>query len=177
MPKLPSLVHALGRVAAASGLWNFAAHDACEPTAEERRAVAAERAKHHRLMLRIAGVVIAGTFLLEVLPDQRVALRGFAAYPLPELCGSRLAFGVECPGCGLTRSFIWAGRGEWVRSLEVNRVGFFMMLAVVGQIPYRILMLRHFERGVMPELAWPRRFGWALIAMLFGNWALRICGI
>ena len=106
MSKLPSLLHSLSRFAPASRLWNRAAHEACEPTAEERRAAAAERAKHHRLMLRIAGVVIAGTFLLEVLPDQRVALRGFTAYPLPELCGSRLAFDIECPGCGLTRSFI-----------------------------------------------------------------------
>lgn len=177
MPKLPSLLHTLSRFAPTSRLWSRAEPEVRAPTLEERRAAAAERAKHHRLMLWIAGAIIAGTFLLEVLPDQRVALRGLTSYPLPELCGSRLALGIECPGCGLTRSFIWAGRGEWLRALEVNRVGFLMMLAVVGQIPYRILMLRHFERGEMPELAWPRRFGWALIAMLFGNWALKICGV
>lgn len=174
---MPSLLRSLSLFAPASRLWTRTTPEVREPTTEERRLAAAERAKHHRLMLGIAGVVIAGTFLLEVLPDQRVALRGLTSYPLPELCGSRLALGVECPGCGLTRSFIWAGRGEWLRALEMNRVGFLMMLAVVGQIPYRILMLRHFERGEMPELAWPRRIGWALIALLFGNWALKVCGI
>jgi hypothetical protein len=88
-------------------------------------------------MLWIACAVIAGTFLLEVLPDHRVALRGFTSYPLPELCGSRVAFDVECPGCGLPRSFIWAGRGEWLRALQMNRVGFLMMLAVVGRLVVR----------------------------------------
>lgn len=135
------------------------------------------RAKHHRLMLWLAAMIVGGTFLLEVRDDQRVTLRGVPSVVLPESCAGKVVFGYECPGCGLTRSFIWAGRGEWLRSLEMNRVGFLMMLAVVGQIPYRLAMLGRFRRGEPTTLRWPARIGWFLIAALFINWGLKLFGI
>ena len=143
---------------------------------EDARFAEFRQARHHRLMLWIAAGVIAGTFLLEVRPDQRVAVRGFGSFPLPELCGSKVVWGFECPACGLTRSFIRAGRGEWLRSLEANRVGFLMMLAVVGQIPYRLAMLGRFRRREPTDARWPKLVAWLIIAALVVNWGLKISG-
>jgi len=170
--ELPTLVHPL---TPAPG--DDAAADAPVDRAELRAREAARRAKHHRFMLWMAAVVIVFTFLLEVRPDQRVAFRGLPAFPLPESCGSKMMWGIECPGCGLTRSFIWAGRGEWLRSYHINRVGFLMMLAFVGQIPYRLAMLGRYRRGEPTDSRWPTRIGSLLIAALFLNWGLKLLGL
>lgn len=152
--------------------------DVLELVDDDARRADLRRARHHRFMLWLAAAVIAGTFLLEVRPDQRVAVRGFAAFPLPELCGTKILWGFECPACGLTRSFIFAGRGEWLRALELNRVSFLLMLAVVGQIPYRLTMLSRHRRGEPTVAAlWPKLVAWAIIAALVINWCLKIVGI
>lgn len=136
------------------------------------------RARHHRFILGLAVAVILGTFLLQVRPDQRVAVRGLAAFPLPELCGTKLLWGFECPACGLTRSFIFAGRGDWLRALELNRVGFLMMLAVVAQLPYRLTMLSRLRRGTpIADSVWPKLAAWTIIAALIVNWGLKLVGI
>jgi hypothetical protein len=142
------------------------------------REAGAWRIKHHRLMLRLSVAALCLTFLLEVLPDgQRVAVRGFSTYPLPETCGAKLLWGGECPGCGLTRSFIWASRGQWERSLAANRLGLLMLAACVAQIPYRITMIRSSERDGRNSGRWAGYFGAALIALLIGNWVLKVLGV
>lgn len=144
---------------------------------EDLRAAARRRARHHRFMLWVTAAVIAGTFLLEVRPDQRVSLRGFPSLILPETCASKVVWGFDCPACGLTRSFIFAGRGEWLRSLEMNRMGFLLMLAVVAQIPYRLTMLNQWRRNQPGTARRPKLVAWLIIAALFVNWVLKMCGV
>ena len=110
---------------------------------------------------------------LRVLPDGRVAFDGATNYPLPESCMTWKWFGMRCPGCGLTRSFIYLAHGDWRASLAVHRVGWVLALAVLAQLPYRAA-----------SLAWPQReffsrrsrdlFGTALIVVLLVNWVWNI---
>jgi hypothetical protein len=120
-------------------------------------------------MLVITIAVVVLSFALEVRPDQRVALREFSDYPVPETCRSRALFGVKCPGCGLTRSFIYLARGDWQSSFAVHRLGWLMALAVLLQFPYRLWALRSGEptAGRLNACRW---FGYFLIAALVGNW-------
>lgn len=125
-------------------------------------------AKRHRDMLMIALVVIACSFSLKVVNGQQVAFRWWPAWVAPETCGSRRWFGVDCPGCGLTRSFVYLSQGEIRNSVAVNRVGWVLALSVLAQIPYRIASLRS-KGPVLPPLLC-KWFGNALIAMLILNW-------
>ncbi|WP_197532946.1 DUF2752 domain-containing protein [Symmachiella macrocystis] len=125
----------------------------------------------HLMMLTTAAVVVCLAFLLEVRPDQGVQLRMFKSHPLPSSCISRDVFGVDCPGCGLTRSFVYLSHNQWAESLAVHRVGWVLAIAVLLQFPYRIAALAYHKDYPIgkPFTVW---FAWGLIAMLIGNWIL-----
>jgi hypothetical protein len=120
-------------------------------------------------MLLLAVGVVVLSFALEVRPDQRVALHRLSEYPMPETCRSRALFGVKCPGCGLTRSFIYLAQGDWNASLAVHRLGWLLALAVLLQFPYRLWALRAGDPSAA-RLNACRWFGYFLIAALVGNW-------
>jgi hypothetical protein len=126
-------------------------------------------------MLIICALAIGASPLLKVLPDERVAVRGVDGLVLPPSCPARQIFGINCPGCGLTRSFVHLAHGEWQESLQVNRVGWILMLAAVLQIPYRAHAVWGSGKWVCgPVVSW--WFSSTLIALLIGSWLLRLIG-
>ena len=123
----------------------------------------------HREVLIVCSIVVVLAFLLEVLPDQRVAFRGWEQYPLPPMCRSREWFGLSCPGCGLTRSIVHLAHADWRSSIRLHRLGWVMAVVIVFQVPYRALLL--FRAG-SPRFG-PRTeilLSSLLIALLIGNW-------
>jgi len=125
-------------------------------------------------MLLLSCGVIAASFLFDVRRDQRVILPWLPSWPLPSACFSKTQFHVDCPGCGLTRSFIHLAHGRLRESLESHRVGWLMALAVVLQIPYRTAALL----GRRPDplgKRFPALFGATLIVLLIVNWSINFC--
>lgn len=120
-------------------------------------------------MLILCALAIAAAPALQVLPNQRVSLRGLDGAVLPPSCPSREFFKISCPGCGLTRSFIYMARAEWEESVRCNRVGWIFMAVVLLQIPYRLHALYGSGRFLIGASA-SKWFGIAVIAMLIGNW-------
>jgi hypothetical protein len=129
----------------------------------------AERRGHHWWMLGISTVIVICAFAFETDAGGRVGPTWLSGVTLPELCGSRVLFRIECPGCGLTRSFIALAHGDLAASLAYHRVGWLLALAVLLQFPYRALALRDLRMGIV-ERNWPTWCGWALIVALVGNW-------
>ena len=74
------------------------------------------RIRRHREVLAVAFIVAVLAFVLVEVPGGRVAFRGLREYPLPPSCVSRSLFGLNCPGCGLTRSIIHLAEGDWSAS-------------------------------------------------------------
>lgn len=126
--------------------------------------------EHHWTMLLLSMAVIVCALLLRPQSSDRLAFIGWPDAPLPELCVSRSLFGIECPGCGLTRSFCALARGDLAGSLGFHRVGWLLALAVVLQMPYRIYELIRPGSGVWRR-TWSCWFGYSLIAALVINWA------
>ena len=52
----------------------------------------------------------------------------------PVLCPFRLATGLPCPGCGLTRSWVFIAHGDFGAALRVNPFGYLTMAAAVALI-------------------------------------------
>lgn len=125
--------------------------------------------KRQRFMLGLSLFVIMAAFSLRTLDTGGVQISWLPQLPIPELCGSRVMFGVSCPGCGLTRSFIALADGDFASSLQFNRIGWIMALTLIAQIPYRIYMMSKPPELVI-DLRWPKWFATFLIALLFGNW-------
>jgi hypothetical protein len=138
-----------------------------DPAACERQAVFARR--RHREVLVISAAVIVLAFLLEVHAGEQVAFRFLPGWPLPETCPSRRLLHVNCPGCGLTRSFVYLAHGNWRAAWKVNRVGILLALLVVLQVPYRLWALC--SPGRLPlGTSIPKFFGYLLVTLLLVNW-------
>jgi hypothetical protein len=131
--------------------------------------------ERHWLMLCLAAFVIVAAVCLRFSQNHGLRLP-WSNYELPTICSSQVLFGVECPGCGLTRSFVALAGGDVGASYRFNRVGWLLALAVVIQIPYRLFALRELRRHVVarPWLTW---LGYLLIAALVVNWLLKTLGI
>jgi hypothetical protein len=134
----------------------------------EERLPPARRRRHLEMLLAATGVVVLA-FVLDVRPDQRVALHWLPDYPLPETCLARSIFGIPCPGCGLTRSFIYLARGDWQQAQALHHLGWLMALAVLLQFPYRLhcLLRGDCSPAMLTASRW---FGAVLIVLLVGNW-------
>jgi len=127
----------------------------------------------HRCVLYLAAVVMVSAFLLDVRADQRVALGWLPRVALPGTCMSRLWFGWECPGCGLTRSIVHLAHGRWKASLAAHRLGWLIGLLVAVQIPYRLAALSRQRESRLPD--WICRWGlYLLAALLIANWLVNI---
>jgi hypothetical protein len=50
------------------------------------------------------------------------------------MCPFRLATGLPCPGCGLTRSWVFIAHGDFGAALRANPFGYLTMAAAVALI-------------------------------------------
>jgi hypothetical protein len=124
-------------------------------------------------MLLISLLVVAAAFSLRVHGDERVGLAAISELVLPPLCLSRAWFGVSCPGCGLTRSFIFLAQGDWDSAWAAHRLGWLLAVLVLLQIPYRVHGLCRPTRALIPSRArhW---ISMTLIGALIGNWLIGV---
>lgn len=141
-----------------------------EPTSESLQRQLAARRQRHGTMLLAAMVVVVLALMLEVAGDERVTLGGI---PLPPTCASRSLFDVDCPGCGLTRSFVLLAHGDWTGAWRMHRLGWLLAMLTLVQFPYRIAALRFPDRELLGTL-FPKLVGYLLIGLLIGNWLLNL---
>ncbi|MCA9052261.1 MAG: DUF2752 domain-containing protein [Planctomycetaceae bacterium] len=128
---------------------------------------------YHRLMLGLASAILLAAAVMEVKPDGRVAFLVAPEHPLPELCQTKVQWGLPCPGCGLTRCFIHTVHGDLQSAAEANLAGLLVVFLVVAQVPYRLWILRRPR-----EIVWSR---WSVVVLflippilLWVQWALRL---
>jgi Protein of unknown function (DUF2752) len=142
-------------------------HAAMTPNSNHQTGPTPQR---HWEMLIISLLVVAASFALQVESGDRVTILNFA---LPPLCFSQLIFGASCPGCGLTRSFVYLAHGDWTSAWEIHRLGWLLAILTVLQIPYRIHGIRNPGKPLIP--AWGRcAISYLLIGLLIGNWLLEL---
>jgi hypothetical protein len=130
----------------------------------------------HWLMLSLAICIVAASFALRFNCSSASLRLPWSDAALPATCGSRLLFGVECPGCGLTRSFVALAAGDFRESFHYHRLGWLLALAVVVQVPYRLFALCELRQRVVSR-PWPAWIGYALVAALVMNWLLKTLGV
>ena len=129
--------------------------------------------RHHRTVLAMSCAAILLAFAMEVRPHGRVALRAFPEHPFPHTCMSRSLFDTGCPGCGLTRSFIYLAEGDWTASVRAHACGWLLALTVLLQLPYRTMAL--LCPGRLPfGRRLPTLIGYSLICVLIGAWLVRV---
>ncbi|MBS44544.1 MAG: hypothetical protein CMH83_15540 [Nocardioides sp.] len=84
----------------------------------------------------------------------------------PVLCPFRFLTGLPCPGCGMTRAWVYAAHGRLEESLAVNPFGVVAM--VVGLALVVAVARARIRRAPQPDLDVLVRRPWALV--LVGAW-------
>jgi len=139
----------------------------------DRQRLLRQLRERHWTMLVISILIIAASFAFELRSTGHVAASWLPFSAFPPMCGSRAFFGVDCPGCGLTRSFVALASGDFAESFRLHRVGWLLAAAVMLQIPYRIFALCELRTRVS-QRTWPTWFGYTLIAALIINWLAKM---
>jgi hypothetical protein len=103
----------------------------------------------HLVFLCISSVVVllAATMSIE---GSQVCLPGLRGAAVPELCYFRRTLGIDCPGCGLTRSFIALAHGNLARAWHYNPAGILLFPFLAFQIPYQAAQLWRLQVGRRP---------------------------
>jgi hypothetical protein len=96
--------------------------------------------------------------------------------PLPETCLTYSRLGVDCPGCGLTRTFVHLAHAQFAQAWALSPVGMFVFLFACLQIPPGVAQLLFRVRNRWTE-AWGVWNDWCsglLVAALFLQWLVRL---
>ena len=92
------------------------------------------------VVLSASSFAILMSFALTVGPDEKVYFPLFEQ-PLRETCSSRILFGMDCPGCGMSRAFISISDGSIKRALQFNSASLIVYLFVAAQIPWHAFQI------------------------------------
>lgn len=133
-----------------------------------------------RLPRVVSAIWLAGASLVLVLAcimtlgSQRQVLLPMLG-PLPETCTMHARFGIDCPGCGLTRSFISLAHGDLRAAWKLNPVSLLIFMYVVVQLPLATahLLLAKIS-GLKRWTQWNQTAFIALLIALFLQWIWRL---
>lgn len=132
----------------------------------------------HWALLLLCAVVVTLAATMSVHQAKQVFLPG-TTIPVPELCYFRRGIGLDCPGCGLTRSFISLAHGQFLLACRYNVAGVLFFPVVAFQIPYRAAQLLRTYRGLptwdLTAIA-PSLFTGLFIVMLV-QWVAKILSL
>lgn len=124
----------------------------------------------------MSALVILASFVLKADDQTGIFIPG-STQSMPPLCSSRLIFGMDCPGCGLTRAFIAISDGRFARAWELNRASFLVYAFVLAQIPWHTMQALKICRG-RPTIDWFAVYfiPISLAVVLLINWFFKIAG-
>lgn len=85
---------------------------------------------HILSLIAILGVILVGS--VAYIDHDTAYLQVFGDDPIPiGKCFYRDNFGIECPSCGLTRSFISIENMEFKQAFTYNRIGFLVYILMI----------------------------------------------
>jgi hypothetical protein len=144
--------------------------------AREEARIAADARAHHRSYLVLAVLALGLSLALDAGAGGGLVVPVIGAgRELPVLCPLKAATGWDCPGCGLSRSFVAIAHGRIAEGFAQHRIGLAIFLLAIYQLAYRPWMMR---RGAWdppgPLLAVHRVATFAVIAALVANWIVNL---
>ena len=128
-----------------------------------------------RLKTGLGGVaLLASLALARGVASATTAAVHVAGRGLPGICPSRLLFGVNCPGCGMTRSVLLTLGGDLRGALTVNPAGPVLVAALILLAAQLLFAARVNEGGTSAKrrlLSWASRYGAVVASVMLIQWA------
>lgn len=91
--------------------------------------------RNYQIFLLAIFVTLSLGALFSNANPERVVVAGIS---LPTICLFRLATGLDCPACGITRAVVLAFHGQFYLSYLMHIWGVPLAALIVLQIPYRL---------------------------------------
>lgn len=124
----------------------------------------------HVIYIVIFVVFLFVPFFLSVEAKETVLIFGLK---MPGFCFLKEYCGIECPGCGLTRSFVMLTHGRFAEALRFHYVGFILYVFFFTQLLYRIYCLKHVGEELPVFLKNYQHYTpMVIIFMLILNWVV-----
>ena len=137
---------------------------------------------HHgfrwRIVIILASLTVIGiASLLEIRGERRVQLTD-EGWTVPELCTYHRLTGYDCPGCGMTRSFISMAHGQWQRAWHYHPFGSILFVYIAAQIPFHIWQIsrQRLGRTLLRVEPWHSRLVIAFLILFLGFAIWRLLG-
>jgi hypothetical protein len=127
----------------------------------------------HWVLLILCTAVVSVSFVLRI-PDGEHVVAPMVNRPLPCICTFKRLAGIDCPGCGLTRSFISLAHGDIRSAWSHNPAGPLFFALVLFQVPYRSLQILRLRWG-LTELSlgvFANCVLWLLVFALVAQWVV-----
>lgn len=118
----------------------------------EERARRRDQQSDGMMLLVAVGIVLASIALT---PSESVLT--LFGWEVPPLCVFKNATGMDCPGCGLTRSFTYMGHLAVGAAFDRHWLGPALYALVAGQIPFRAWRMWRRRRPQGPAGPGPQR--------------------
>ncbi len=125
----------------------------------------------HGIILTGALIIMLLSFFLRVNDSNQVLVPGISR-PIPESCLTKMYWGIDCPGCGMSRAFICISAGQFGTAQQFNSASFVVYLFIALQIPWHSMQLLRIRSGVGPVDAW-----WTIVPALVVIAILVVCWI
>jgi uncharacterized protein DUF2752 len=130
---------------------------------------------YHGTWLVIPALAIGLSLVLEI-RNEREVLMPVLNQPLPELCSFRRMTGLDCAGCGLTRSFISIGHGRIADAWHYHPAGLLLYAIAAFQIPWQSVQLWRMSVGAteLQTGKFANSVFYILAVLLLGVWIVRL---
>ena len=93
----------------------------------------------------------------------------------PVLCPLRFATGLDCPGCGLTRSFAATSHGHLAAGFGYHWLGPILFFATAIAVPVLVTeALRRRRLRPVRGVLFSYRLGWTIAGILVLQWVVRM---
>lgn len=130
--------------------------------------------KIHFYVFLLCSIIIIISYILSI-KNNMICLPPFNNLLFPTTCVFKMITGLNCPFCGLTRSFVALSHLQFLTAWELNRAGVFIYLLVLWQLPYRIFCIIIKEAVITRSLSLFNIIGCGLaVTMLAINWILHL---
>lgn len=93
-----------------------------------------------RVLFVVSSMIVATAVAMAALTSV-----GHSPLPTQSYCWSVILLGRECPGCGLSRSFIATALGDLPRARQLNPMGPFLFAVLIVIVVSRIAKWRGFQ--------------------------------
>lgn len=143
---------------------------------ESNETTTAAASKRIGLRIIVGFLALIPLTLLIIAGNLNPAERGLGTHQqlgLPP-CSLRVLAGIRCPACGMTTSWSYFARGNWLASMSTNAGGFLLALFCVAMI---VLAAQVVRCGRLPSprvQSWLTIAGGGILVVTLVDWIIRL---